>query len=322
MSLNRRHALQALALAAGGMHIAGRAQGSATKILVGFPPSGLPDMVARALADPLGRTLGVPVLVDNRPGANGRLAAQAVKAAAPDGRTLLITPASGMVHLPHVYKNLGYDPFADFAPIAQLVENDFAFTISPKIPAKTLAEFVAWCRKNPDLATYGSPGLGSAPHLMGATLIRDAGAPMRHVPYRGNNYAITDMSGGHITAMFSATTFVTPGHKAGLVRVLATTGQKRSTGLPDVPTFAELGLKGMTIVEGTWLMAPAKTPPAVVEKLASAAIAACRSPQMNSALQGQAVAAPLGPVALAAVMREEYDRRGAAIRAAGFTAND
>lgn len=319
MPVNRRHAIQALAATVAAWQLPGRAQGAAIKILVGFPPSGLPDMIARQLAEPLGRAFGVAAVVDNRPGANGRLAAQAVKSSPPDGRTLLITPASGMVHLPHVYKNLGYDPFTDFVPVAQLVENDFAFSISPRVPAKTLAEFVAWCRKNPEACTYGFPGLGSAPHLMGATLSKLADAPMRHVPYKGNSFAINDLAGGHITSMFSATTFVASAHKAGNVRILATTGAKRSAGFPDIPTFAELGMKGLTVSEGTWLLAPAKTPQAVVEKLAAAAIAASGTKEMKFILQDQASPAPLGPTALAALMREEYDRRGAVIRASGFT---
>jgi len=321
MPMHRRFALQTIAAALSGVHTLGWSQAGVTKILVGFPPSGLPDMVARSLAEAMGRN-GMPAVVENRPGANGRLAAQAVKAAAADGRTLLITPASGMVHLPHVYKNLGYDPFTDFAPVAQLVENDFAFSVSPKLGVKTLAEFAAWAKKNPDAATYGSPGLGSAPHLMGATLAKALEAPMKHVPYKGNNFAINDISGGHISSMFTSTTFAAAAYKAGNVRLLGVTGRRRHAAFPDVPTFTELGFKGLSIVEGTWLLAPAKTPPSVLEKLAALAAAAATSQEMKNVIQDQATAAPLAPAAVAALMREEFERRGASVRAAGFTPND
>jgi tripartite-type tricarboxylate transporter receptor subunit TctC len=226
------------------------------------------------------------------------------------------------VHLPHVFRNLGYDPFNDFTPVAQLVENDFAFSISPKLPAKTLAEFAAWCRGNPDAATYGSPGQGSAPHLMGATLAKALDAPMRHVPYKGNAFAINDLAGGHITGIFTATTLVGAAHKAGNVRVLATTGRRRNAALPDVPTFAEAGVPALSMTEGIWVLAPARTPAALVEKLSIAAAQAAHSAEMKAAIQDQAIASPLAPQMLAGLMRDEFERRGAAIRASGFTPND
>lgn len=320
MPITRRQAVQALALSTAAVHLPGWTQ-NVTKVLVGFPPSGLPDMVARAMAEAMGRA-GAPAVVENRIGANGRLAAQAVKAAAPDGRTLLITPASGMVHLPHVYKNLGYDPFTDFVPVAQLVENDFAFTISPRIPARTVAEFAAWAKANPDAATYASPGLGSAPHLMGATLSKALGVPLRHVPYKGNSFALNDMAGGHISSMFSTTSFVSGPHKAGTARILAVTGPRRHAALPEVPTFGELGIGQLAITEGIWLFAPAKTPAAVVEKIAASAVAAANTPEMKSAIQDQATVATLTPVALAPRLRGEFERRGEVVRSLGFTANE
>lgn len=323
MSMNRRHAIfHTLAIAAlGTPALPLRAQAGAVKIMVGFPPSGLPDLVARALADPLGKALGVPAVVENKPGANGRVAAQAVKNAAPDGRTLLVAPASGMVHLPHVYDNLGYDPFKDFVPVAQLVENDFAIAISPKVPATNLREFAEWARKNPDRATFASPGQGSSPHFMGVVLARAIDAPLRHVPYRGSNFAVTDVISGTVSAMIASSTFVATAHKAGQMRMLATTGAKRLAATPQVPTFAELGIPKLSISEGTWLLAPAGTPAPVVDKLAAAAVAAVDSREMKGVIQDQAEPAPLGPAALSKLMREEFERRGEGIRAAGFTLN-
>jgi tripartite-type tricarboxylate transporter receptor subunit TctC len=296
------------------------AQAATNKVYVGFPPGGLPDIVARGITAGVTQALDGATLVENRPGANGRLAAQAVKAAAPDGRTLLVCPASAMVHLPHVYKDLGYDPFADFVPVAQLVENAFGFAISAKIPVRSMAEWVAWCKQNPDKATFGSPGQGSSPHFMGDQIARALAIPMRHVPYRGNNFALTDVTGGHISGMVSTTGQLEPQHKAGHLRILAVTARARLSELTDVPTFAELSMPQLTLTEGTWVMAPARTPAAVVDKLSSAILALLKSqPQLAASLEVHADLAPLAASALAQRMREDYDTRGAGIRAAGFS---
>lgn len=321
MNCNRRNALQALAAAGAAWAVPGaQAQAATARILVGFPPGGLPDMVARAIAEPIGQALGVAAVVDNRPGANGRIAAQAVKNAAPDGRTVLLCPASAMVHLPHVYKDLGYDPFTDFVPVAQVVENDFAFAISPKIPARDLKEFAAWCRANPQAATYGTPGPGSLPHFMGVALAKALGVTLNHIPYKGTNFAITDLGGGHIAAMISSSTFVVTPHQNGQVRVLGVTGRQRLPALPDVPTFLEQGITPLNITDGTWVMAPAKTPQAMVDKLAEAVISSLQGREMKQVTSGQAQAAPLRPAALRERMRQEFDQRGSYIRAAGFSA--
>ena len=317
---HRRHVLQVLA-AAGLLPVlpTSHAQAAGNKVLVGFPPGGLPDIIARGISAGVTQALEGATVVENRPGANGRLAGQAVKAAAPDGRTLLVCPASAMVHLPHVFKDLGYDPFNDFTPVAQLVENAFAFAISAKIPANNLAEWGAWCKQNPDQATYGSPGQGSSPHFMGDQVGRALGAPMRHVPYRGNNFALSDVTGGHISGMVSTTGQLVPQHKAGHVRILAVTARTRLPELPDVPTFAEQGMQQLTLTEGTWVMAPARTPAAVVDKLSAAILGLLKSqPQLAASFEAHADVAPLGAAALAQRLREDFDRRGAGIRAAGF----
>ena len=318
--IDRREILQSLTGAAAALAVPAAFSQQSTRILVGFPPGGLPDLVARTLTDPIFKAMGTPAVVENKPGANGRLAAQAVKAAAPDGRTLLLCPASAMVHLPHVYNDLGYDPFADFVPVAQIVDNDFAFAINAKIPAQNLTEFAAWCKQNPQLATYGTPGPGSSPHLMGVMIAKGLGITMNHIPYRGTNFALADIGGGHITAMIAASSFVAGPHKAGQLRALGITGRNRLPAMPDVPTFAESKLPQLTLTEGTWVFAPAKTPQATVDKLADALIGALQTREMQNLIQGQAEPAPLRSKALATLMREEFDRRGADIRAAGFTA--
>ncbi len=301
--------------------LAALAQRSGMRIFVGFPPGGLPDLVARAVADQLRKSFGTPVVVENRPGANGRIAGQAVKNAAPDGNTFLVAPASNIVHLPHVYTDLGYDPLKDFVPVAQMVENDFALTISTKIPATNLKEFAAWCNANPDKATFASPGAGSSPHLMGLVVAKSLGTKLTHVPYKGSSFALTDLIGGQVSAMVSSTSFVVQQHKSNQVRILATTGRARSGALPQVPTFQEMGMGELTLTEGTWLLAPARTPQAIIDKASDAAILAVQGPEMQAVIDGQTVAAPLGAIVMRRLMLAEFERRGAQVKATGFSAS-
>lgn len=296
------------------------AQRGPIRVYVGFPPGGLPDLVARAVAEQFTRSMGVAAVVENKPGANGRIAGQAVKNAAPDGTSFLVAPASGMVHLPHVYKDLGFDPLTDFVPIAQMVENDFALAINRRIPATNLKEFAAWCQANPAQATFASPGIGSSPHLMGLQIAKALGVTIVHVPYRGGNLALGDLLGGHVASMISSTSFVMQPHKTGQVRILATTGRARSKVLPDIPTFDESGMQQLTLTEGIWLLAPARMPADLVEKFSQAAIESIQSKEMQVVLDGQTVGAPVGAKDLARQMRDEYERRGAQIKAAGFSA--
>ena len=297
------------------------AQRGPIRLFVGFPAGGLPDLVARALAEQFRKTFDTAVVVENRPGANGRIAGQAVKSAAPDGNTFLVAPASGMVHLPHVYTDLGFDPLTDFVPVAQTVENDFALAISAKLPVENLKDFAAWCKANPKEAVFATPGTGSSPHLMGLQIGRALGIPYTHVPYKGSNFALTDLAGGHIASMIAATAFMMQPFKGGTLRILATTGPKRSSVLPNVPTFRESGLDQLTLTEGTWLMAPARMPAATVDRFAAAAFESLKGKEMLSIIDGQTIAAPLASRDLAKLMREEFDKRGAVIRAMGFTAN-
>ena len=322
MSIDRRDFLRGLAsgAASGAAALAmpAFAQRAPVRIFVGFPAGGLPDLVARALAEQFRKSFDVTVLVENRAGANGRIAGQAVKAGPADGTTFLVAPASNIVHIPHVYSDLGFDPMTDFVPVAQTLENDFAFACSARIPPTTLQEYATWAKANPGQSTFGSPGAGSSPHLMGLQIARALGMPLAHVPYKGSNFALTDLQGGHIASMVSVTSFLLPSMKAGSLRVLATTGNNRSA--PTVPTFKELGIPQLTLTEGTWLLAPAKTPQAVIDRYSAAAIEAVKGKEMQALIDATTTAAPLNARDLAKVMRDEYDRRGATIRQFGFTA--
>jgi tripartite-type tricarboxylate transporter receptor subunit TctC len=229
------------------------------RVIMPFAAGSSTDALARVVANELGAALKKSAIVENRVGAAGRLGVQAVKAAAPDGNTLLFTPVAPMSVYPHVYPTLTYDPAADFEPVSQVAAFDFALAVGKDIPARTLEELVAWLRANPARANYGSPGAGTLPHLFGVLLAQEEGLDLRHVPFRGASAAVTDLVAGQITMVLANTGELVEMHKAGLARVLATSGPTRSAFLPNVQTFKEIGLP----IEGTgWLglFAPAGTP--------------------------------------------------------------
>lgn len=322
MNRSRRTVLAQIAgtLAASALGSRAWAQGDSIKVILGFPPGGLPDLVARSVAEQLQQVLGVTAVVENNPGANGRRAAQAVRRAAADGRTLLIAPASNIVFLPHVYKDLGYDPLTDFVPVAQFVESDFAFAVNSKLPVESLAQWGAWCRAHPQEAVYGSPGTGSVMHFLGHALSKALNAPMKHIPYKGNSFALNDVGGGHVSSLWATTPFLIPFHQKGQVRVLGTTGPARSAKLPQTPTFRELGFKDLDLVEGIWLLAPAATPAAQLDKLERASLESVKSPAMTNIVTSlDAMMAPLGRAELAKVMKQEYERRKSAVAQSGFS---
>ncbi len=323
MTLNRAAFGRLAALSACGLALAplrALADVGQATVYVGFPPGGLPDAVARAVAEQLRHGYASSAVVENRPGADGRLAVQAVKNAAPDGSTLLVAPAAAIVFLPHVYNNLGYDPLVDLVPVAQLVQNDFAIAINPKIPAKTFKEFAAWCKANPDRATVGTSGAGSAPDFMSVLIGRAMNTKFVDVPYRGAAAALTDVIGGQLAAVIATTPALIPQHEAGAVRILATTGPGRALGLAEVPTFRELGFADLTITDAIWVLAPGKTPAAKVAVLSAAVLDTLKLKTMDTLMKTDFLKpAPIAAAELGKVARDEYARWGSAIKAAGYT---
>ena len=181
------------------------------------------------------------MIVENRTGAAGRIGVQAVKAAAPDGNTVLLTPIAPMSVFQSVYKNLGYDPIADFKPITQIATFDLGVAVGPGSDAKSLKDLVAWLKANPAQANYGMPAAGSLPHFFGVLFGRAAGVDLKSITYRGSAAALTDLVGGQVPVVFTTTTDLLPLHRAGRIRILATSGAQRSPFLPEVPTFKESG---------------------------------------------------------------------------------
>ena len=229
MPLDRRQFIQgsAAAFALGALATPASAQSlEASRIIIGFAPGGTIDLAGRRIADKLAPTYARSAIVENRTGAGGQIAVQNVKAAAPDGATVLLTPSSPLsLHL-YTYKKLAYDPVADFTPVSGAAMFDYALAVGPLVPASVtnLTEFLAWCKANPGQANFGSAGLGSAAHLIGGALGRAGKVELRHIAYRGSQPALADMVGGQIAAVVGPTGEFMPNVKAGKIRLLGTSG--------------------------------------------------------------------------------------------------
>ena len=289
------------------------------RIIVGFAPGGTADIIARVVADKMGASIGQTVVVENKPGAIGRIAAEAVKGATPDGTTLMVMPIGPMAVVPHVYKDITYDPIKDFTPVAIGATFQFAFAASPKSGAKTWAEFVQWAKANPGKADYATSGAGSLPHFFGVLLGRGIGVDMVHVPYKGSAAYASDVISGQVAGAIDALADLTELHRAGKVKVLATSGAQRSTALPDVPTFNELGVKGVEAMGWFGFFAPPKTPKAIVDQLNAAINKAMQSPDVAQKLSGLGMDPATGtPEQFANVLADDYAKWGPIVKASGF----
>ncbi len=294
------------------------AQERTLRILVGFPAGASLDAMTRLVADRMKDTLGHPVIVENRPGAGGRIVMQALKNAPADGATIVMTPLVTIVTAPHIYKDLGYDPFKDFTPIAHSGDFLFAFAVGPNVPAKTLAEYGALVKQDPKWANYSSAAPGSLPHFFSILFADKAGLKMNHIGYKGTAQALTDLVGGQIAAFMGTAGDVANHHKAGKMRALATSGAQRATQLPDVPTFKELGYD----IQGAgWYASygPAGMPKEAVDRISKAMIAAIQSPELKGRFDTLGIV-PTGhpPAELARIHRRDYELWGPVIKASGF----
>src|SRR4029079_5671928 len=251
--LNRRHVIAGsaaglLVAATGGLQ---RALAQAIKkpvhVIVGFPAGGGTDVTARVLAEGLRGAYASTVLVENKPGASARLAVEYVKNADPDGSVMLFTPDFPMTLYPHSFKSLSYDPLKDFTPVGPVTRSMLSYNVGPAVPAsvKTLADYLQWCKANPDKASFGTTSAGATPHFAGVMLSNEAKVTINPVHYRGGAPAIQDVVGWHIGASVNPLSQSMPLYKAGTIRILAVTGRERSKFLPDVPTMTEQGLNVM-----------------------------------------------------------------------------
>ena len=319
-----RRSIRVLSLVLG-IALAAAAQAQSDKpvrIIVGFPAGATLDSLARQVAEKLRASLNQPVIVENRVGAGGRLAAEYVKGQPGDGMTLLMTPLANMVTMPHSHKGLRYDPFRDFAPVSHVANFQLAFAVNPAVPAASLREYVALVKKDPKAGNYASAAAGSIPHFLGVMFARTAGIEMTHVPYKGTAPALTDLVGGQISAAVMTVPDIAQLQRAGKVRALAVAGAKRSEALPDVATFREQGFD----LEGTgWyaVFAPAATPPDVVDRLAKQIAQAVQTADLRAWIEkGGMEATGTTPAELAAIVKADYGKWGPVIKASGFTSED
>ncbi|MBI5275639.1 MAG: twin-arginine translocation pathway signal protein [Burkholderiales bacterium] len=327
MTTRRQFVQSAAALGAlGAFPFAARAQAlEQVKIINGFPAGGTADATSRRIGERLAGTAYTknPAVVENKPGAGGRIACEVVKGAAPDGSTLLLTPFSCMSIYPHIYSKLSYDPFKEFAPVSIAAVMTHALSVGPMVPAsvKTVKDFIAWAKVNPDKANYGSPAAGSTPHFLGALLGLSNNVDLKHVPYRGSAPAIADLLGGTLAAASTPTGDALANHKAGKVRILATSGAARTPFTPDVATYAEQGFGDLTTEEWFGFYVPAKTPANVIAA-ANAAInqALKEKPVVDSLALMGLVAQGSTPAEMDRSQRAENMRWGPLVKKVGFTA--
>jgi len=221
------------------------------RILVGFPPGGATDVVARILGEKLRVIMNQPVIVENKPGAGGMIATQQLKAASPDGSTIMLTIDHSHVIIPLTFKSPGYDPLRDFTALAGVASYYNVMALSSTIPAKTPAEFGAWLKANPGKANYGIPAVGSVPQFAGLLVGQSLGTPMVAIPYKGGAPLVQDLLGGQVPAAFLSLTESIEHHRSGKMHVMAVSGTSRAKSAPDIPTFQELGIKGVD--KNPWL---------------------------------------------------------------------
>jgi len=308
-----------LAAASGAAHAQLPVKGP-TRILVGFAAGGTTDVVARLIADHIKGAVGQPIVVENRAGAGGRIAAEALKGAAPDGSTLLLAPMVVPVLAPLVFKQLNYDPAKDFAPVAHVANFQLAFAVRADHPARGVPEFVAWAKSGPARASFGTPASGSQAHFFGVLVGQTTGIDMVHVPYKGIAPLAIDLAGGQIPAGISALSDLTEMHRAGRLRIIATSGARRSPLLPAVPTFRE---QGFPAIEGTgWIAfyAPAGTPKAVIDQWSALIVKTVQAVELRERLIHLGLE-PTGttPEELAAIMAADTARWRPIIKASGFS---
>ena len=289
------------------------------RVLIAFPPGGPTDFVGRLLADKMSTQLGQRVYIENKPGANGTVGADMIAKADPDGYSLFLTTAGAVTISPHVMANIPYDSLRDFAPIAEVVTNTTVLVVTPKTAIKSAKELVALAKQKPGAITFGSTGIGSTTHLAQVLLADAAGVSFLHVPYRGAAPMLTDLLGGQVQVVPADLTVLMAQIEAGTVVPIGAAADQRNQTIPDVPTLAEQGYPNTDASNWYALLAPAKTPPALIEKLNAAVNTALADPDVRGKIV-KSGAVPVGgtPAALAAFMRAEYDKWGRVVREHGI----
>lgn len=286
------------------------------KILVGFPPGGSADVLARMVADALRDDFGT-IVVDNKPGAGGRIALNMTKTAKPDGQTVIILPSGPMVLFPHVYKKLDYDAVKDFTPISQIARFQFGVVSGPASNVKSITEMAAKAKSDPATASYGTPGAGTLPHFMGVLLEQSAGINLNHIPFQGGAPANTALLGGHIGYKFDVVSETAEMHRAGKARIIAVTGSQRDPQVPEVPTLKEAGIN-MEATAWFAMYGPAGLPAEALSRLEKAMMKIARQPAMKEKMVKLGYE-PIGSSSaeLAAAQKTDLNRWEKPIKATG-----
>jgi tripartite-type tricarboxylate transporter receptor subunit TctC len=292
-------------------------------LVVPFPAGGSTDAIARVAAEHMGKQLGQTVIVDNRGGAGGAIAAEAVAQAPGDGYTLFLATTGTMAINPYIYKKLKYDPIRDFAPVGTLVSSSNVLVVHPSVKANSVKELIAMAKASPGKLTYASSGIGSSSHLSGALFAKMSGVDMLHVPYKGSGPAMSDFLAGRVDMMLDTTSTHAPNVKAGKVRALAITSAERSPLYPGIPTIAEAGVPGYDVTIWFGIVAPAGTPKAVIDKLSGALSAVLAMPSAQEALSALGTS-PMrkSPAEFAEFIRKENEHWKEAVTLAGASDKD
>jgi len=289
------------------------------RMLVGFPPGGSTDIVARIMSDKLREALGRPVIVDNRPGAGGQVAAVALKNATPDGTTVMMTIDHTHVIIPLTFKEPGYDPLKDFTPISGVAQYFNAMAVSSKTGANNLKELAAWIRAHPSEANFGVPAAGSVPQFAGLIVAKALKLDMQPIPYKGGAPLVQDLISAQVPLGFGSLTELIEHHRAGRLKVLAVSGTERAKSAPEIPTFQELGLSG--IDKNPWLafFGPANLPAEFVQRFNGAVRTALDAPEVHERFgQLGLEAAPTTPAQLRGWVQDALNHWGPVIRESGY----
>lgn len=292
------------------------------RIISGFPPGGAVDALARIFAERLAEALGRPVVVETRAGAAGLIGAQAVKASAPDGNTLMVVPDSMITLYPHTVKKPAYDALNDFVPIAHVGSYPFGFAIANNVPANDLTEYLAWAKQSPRNASYATAGVGTTMHFLGVIIGQATGLPMANIAYRGVGPAITDVVAGQVPSVILPLGTILAQAAAGKVKLVAQSGSSRAQAAPAVPTFRELGLPAVEAYGWFALFAPVGTPSAVVNRYNEIVVQATRGAATREKLRALDLESrEMTPAELVAQLKFEHDRWAPIVKTSGFSAD-
>ena len=291
------------------------------RLVVPFATGGVTDTSGRLIAEQLSKRLGQQVIVDNKPGASGNIGTQMVAAAEPDGYTLLLGFDGTLVINPHVFPKVGFDTAKDFAPIGKIGDAILILVSHPGVPAKSLKEVIALSKTQSGGLSYGTSGTGGTPHIAGELLKQRTGANLTHIPYKGGGQAMTDLLGGTIPLVYTAVAGAISHVKAGKLHAVAVSSAQRAPSMPDVPTFIEAGVSDFDINSWVGLLAPAKTPRAIVDKLNTELNVVLNDPAVRERLNTLGISAsPGGPEKFGRDMARDLSRYAAVVKAANIKA--